>query len=326
MYRRLEAGQVQEGLDLALAHLFLLRQTCDRQFLEEKFYAISMLSEALSNLRDVFHTYQGMIDAETFASIAIQEIPYLRPDRKRLEMPEGDRVVSAELIREVFDSRGQADAEKFAEVFAKIQSADAPLTRFGAARRWRMIAEVHGSLEASLERLALIYDDWFRRWRVQEYDPILELKTQFDRTNPVRYAAVIYSMQNIEDLFGYRNALIANVNGTALAAGLCAYKRRYGNYPRDIEMTYTEMVRKRSNVDSFERNYGPFRYRLLEARKAIDVGGDRVWIEKGEALLYSRGTDLEDGGGDEHSYDGHSGDLVMWPPMRAVQRAAGQLP
>jgi hypothetical protein len=325
-YRRLEARRASAALDLALAHLFVLRQACDRQFLEEKLYAISMLSESLGNLRDMFYSYQDAIDAEQFSRLAISEIPFLRPDRKRLEMPEGDRVVSAALIRGVFDARGQADPERFSDVFAKMQSTSLPLTHFGAARRWRMIAEVHGSLDASLERLRLVYDDWWRRWRIQEYDPLLELKTQFERTNPVRYAAVISSMQNIEELFGYRNALIANVNGTALAAGLCAYKRRYGTYPRDIEMAYTESVRKRSDADPFERGYGPFRYRLLDARHAVDVGAQRLWVEPGQALLYSRGADLEDGRAERHSDDALEGDLVLWPPMRALQRAAGLLP
>ena len=37
------------------------------------------------------------------------------------------------------------------------------------------------------------------------------LPSQFERTNPVRYAAVIYSMQDIESLFAMRNRLMAEI-------------------------------------------------------------------------------------------------------------------
>jgi len=131
---------------------------------------------------------------DQFREIAMFKLPFLRPDRSRLLIPEGDRRVAEALIDEVFDGRGQADRDKFAETFAAIQSSDAPLTRFGAARRWRQIADIHDSKSSSLEHLTLIYDDWWRRWRVEEYDPILGVATQFERTNPVRLAAVVYSM------------------------------------------------------------------------------------------------------------------------------------
>src|SRR5438552_7035500 len=151
-------------------------------------------------------------------------------------MPEADRSVAEALVKEVFDATtGKPIPEKFASTFAEIQSQDAPLTRFGAAKRWAQIAAVHGSLDACIGskdgtitgRLPLIYDDWWRRWRVQEYDDILSYTPQFERTNKIRYAAVIYSMQNITDLFAIRNQLRVEVNGTAVAAGLCAYKRTY---------------------------------------------------------------------------------------------------
>ncbi len=321
VYRLMEAGQTQRGLDLAMAHIFLLRQFADRDFLAEKIYAIDLLSQAMSNLRDMFYLYQDKITAEQFTEIGKSDIPFLRPDRNRLLMPEADRKVSEALIKEVFDpSTGNPDPTKFARSFASIQAADEPLTQFGAAKRWKMISEVHGSLDSSLERLGLVYDDWWRRWRIQEYDPILDVPTQFDRTNEVRYAAVIYSMQDIESLFPIRNRLIAEINGTAMAAGLCAYKKVYGNYPNDAEKIYAQFVRKYSDVDPFDKAYGPFLYRLVSKREPIDTSSGRVWIPAGECILYSRGQDHEDGRGAEHSRDGLTGDLVIWPPIDVLQR------
>lgn len=320
VYRRMEAGQIAEGLELCMAHLAVLRQFCDRDFLVEKIRSITLLAEALSNARDVFYLYRDQISAEQFREIAVAEIPFLRPDRNALFMPEGDRIVSEALIREVFDSRGQPDREKFPRTFAAIQSEYEPLTRFGAARRWQMIAEVHGSLEASLDRLTLVYDDWWRRWRVQEYDPILDVRPQFDRTNAIRYAAVLSSMENIESLFDYRKELIVAVNGTAASAGLCAYYRTFGNIPRDHKLAYAQFFRKSSDIDPYDLEYDSFRYILNNSRHSIDTPHGRLWVDPGEGILYSRGQNHSDDRARTHTYDGIEGDIVVWPPIRALAR------
>ncbi len=320
VYRLMEGNQVDRALELAMAHLAVVRQFCDRDFMREKVHSISLLTDALSNTRDVFYLYMDRISADQFRDIAVSEIPFLRPDRNALFMPEGDRIVSEALIRGVFDSRGQADREKFPSTFAAIQADDEPLTRFGAARRWAMIAEVHGSLDASLERLTLVYDDWWRRWRVQEYDPILDVQTQFDRTNAIRYAAVLESIQNIEDLFEYRKQLIVAVNGTAVSAGICAYKRTFGTIPRDHKLTYAQFVRKASDVDPYDRAYDHLSYIHTNSRHSIDTSYGRIWVERDQGILYSRGQNHHDDRAVVHTDDGMQGDIVVWPPIRALAR------
>jgi len=324
-YRLMEAGKAQEGLDLAVAFANVLRQFCDREFLQEKLYCIELLSAHLSNMRDVFYRYRDTITAEQFGDISGWEIPFLKPDRSRLFMPEGDRIVAEALIREVFDaSTGSPDEDKFTETFAEIQSKNAPLTRFGAARRWRMIASVHDGLEGSINRLKLVYDDWWRRWRVEQYDEILAIETEFDRMNPVRYAAVLYSIQNVGILFSVRNQLVVEVNGTAVAAGLCAYHRTHGTYPDQVEKTYSQPSRKRSDTDPYDRNlqqhFHPFQYRLLSERQSVDTPAGRVWVESGEGLLYSVGQDHEDDLAKQHTDDGIEGDIVIWPPIKSLLR------
>jgi len=319
-YRLFEAGQVDDAIKLSIAHIFVLRQFCDRQFLAEKEVAINLLTGALSSLRDMFTTYFESISAEQFTQLAKEELPFLRPDRARLLMPEGDRIVAEALIREGFDNLGNAEPEKFADTFAKIQSEEGALTLFGASKRWSLIAMVHGSLDASLNRLTLVYDDWWRRWRVREYDPILDVPTQFERINQVRYAAVIYSMKNIEHLFSMRNQLVIGVNGTAVAAGLCAYKKTFNSWPSDIEKTYALFVLKSSNTDPYDRDYGPFKFRYFDERRPIDTPFGRVWVPQGECVLYSVGQNLEDDLIVEHTDNGTGGDLVIWPAVRTLER------
>lgn len=324
VYRRMEVGQVEEALELAMAHIFVLRQFCDRDFLKEKFNCLAMLSSSLRNLRDVFYVYRSKISTDQFRNISLRQIPFLRPDRSRLFMPEADRTVSEARIRMVFDEgSGRADPELFASTFAVIQSRGEPLIRFGASKRWKIVAEVHGALPASLERLQLIYDDWWRRWRIEEYDSILEVETEFDRCNRVRYAAVIYSMADIESLFSIRNHLIAEVNGTAMAAGLCGYYSTFDTYPRESRMIYAVSVRKRSDSDPHDFDLEPFKYRLTGVREAIDTPSGRIWIEPDSALLYSRGQDHTDDRASTHTDDGTLGDVVIWPPVKALLREQG---
>ncbi|MBT8485109.1 MAG: hypothetical protein KJO43_05985 [Phycisphaerae bacterium] len=324
-YRRFEAGNTQGGLDLAVANIFLLRQCCDREFLAEVMHTVDLLNGALTNLRDMLYTYRDTISPDQCADLAIAKLPFLRPDRTRLLIPEGDRVVSEALIQEVFNSRGQPDREKFASTFAEIQSKTTPLTRFGAARRWRMIADVHDSEEAALDRLRLVYDDWWRRWRVEEYDPILDIPTQFDRTNPVRYAAVIYSMQDVQRLFDLRDQLVAQAHATAMAAGLVGYQSFYGNYPSSSDKMYAQFVRKRSDRDPFDTEFLPFKYRVLSERFPVDTPAGRIFIESEQAILYSKGQDHQDDRGSVTSADGADGDIVFWPPVQTLLREAGRI-
>ena len=325
-YRLFEAGQIQEAIDLAIAVTFVARQCCDREMMSEVFYSIPLTSWLLENLRDMMWLYQDKISPDQFAMISRQKLPFLRPDRNRLLMPEGDKIVAEELLKTVFTEQGQPDEDRFAESFAVIQASEKPLTRMGAAQRWRLIAPLHDSLEDSVDRLNLIYDDWYRRWWVQEYDRILNFDTQFERTNEVRYAAVVFAMQDMEDLFDYRKELMASVYGTSIAAGLAGYDRQRGAPPNDIEQAYATLMRKRDNRDPFEVNFEPFKYRVLDADLTVDTPDGRLRIPRGTGLLYSRGHNLDDDRGADHSRDGGSGDMILWPPMRVLARDAGLVP
>lgn len=319
IHRRMKSGQVDEALDLTVAMLFFLRQLCDREFFEEKEFAIQSLIDMLITTRNVFYMYREKISADQYRNLAISEIPFLRPDRNALFMPEADRIVAEAILREVFDRQGQPIPERFREMFATIQSRDEPLTRFGASRRWEKVAARHDSLDASLQRLRLVYDDWWRRWRVQEYDPILEdFPSEFERTNEVRFAAVIFSIKDLQQLFALRRQLIAQVNGTGMAAGICGYYRTYNTWPRGQRRLYAAHCRKVSDLDPYDRNMGTFLFIYPESRHTMDTPAGRIQVPAGMAILYSRGVDGSNERAAEHTDDGLSGDLVIWPPYRAL--------
>lgn len=329
MYRLGEAGDFDAAFALAIANSKLLRKVADREMVSEKIFAMTRLARAMAVQREFMWTYRERIPAATFQRLAIREYPFLRPTDnerlRRLELPEGDRMVAEESLKLAFDDLGQPITERFEEIFAELQSGQQPLTRFGAAKRWRAISIVHGSLEASQQKLTDIYDDWWRRWRMRAYDPLQDLPIELDRTNEVRYAAVLVSILDIQVLFELRRLLIAEINGTILSAGLCGYERNFGVWPDLPAKYYAIYAPKRFDYDPYDRAYGAFLFRYLGTeRRAVDTPWGRVWVTG--CMLWARGEGHEDDGGVLHEPEGRSGDLVLWPPLRALARQEGLIP
>jgi len=339
-YRLFEAGDVDKAMDLAVAHLYLVDQLCEREFLAEKLHAMTLLIDSLAVLRDQMHTYFDKLSGAHYSSpddiemsngqkrkgIAF-ELPWLRVDM--LLMPEADRIVAEALVATVFDTAGgEADPDKFAATFGRLQARDAAFTQFGAARRWRMVADFHGSYKATLDHLTIVYDDWWRRWQIRAWHPLLEMDTQFERTNPVRYAAVTYVLSDMEEIFHLRRQLTAAVNGTALAAAVCGYRKQFGVDPDDIEKVFATHIQKRSDLDPFDREEKGFGYRFVnpDSPEKISVEGiDSTFVEVKGGLLWAKGSDFESNRGRRHSDDGFTPgtDMIVWPPIRALAREQG---
>lgn len=322
-YRLAEEGKYAEAFDLGIANARVLRQLCDRQMLGEKFAAFRMLGDTMSAQRDIMFRYLDSVPVELFRRFATKEFPYLKPSDnerlRRLEMPEGDRLVIESMLGEVFDGDGDPIPEKLAMVYGYLQSKDAPLTRFGASKRWAQLAAVHGSHTATHEKLTDVYDDWWRRWRLKQYDPIQDLPSEFSRINEIRYAVVVESIADMTALFAARNRLIVEINGTVVSAGLCAYHAEYGNWPSDLEKAYVTYIPKRFDFDPFDKGYGRFQYTFLRSRsQAVDTDFGRINAEG--CILYARGQDHQDDEAREGSLDGSAGDMIIWPPIRAIAR------
>lgn len=323
MYRQCEAGAFEDAFKLGIAHLRLLRQACDAQMFEEKLASMTLLADAFSVHRDILYVYSAKMAPELLKSLSTKEYPFLMPSEnermKRLEMPEGDLLVADELIKSVFNSGGTVSDEKFAKTFSGLQSVDQPLTTFGATKRWAKIASVHGSLEATLLKLNAVYDDWWRRWRLPAYGPMISMPTVLSKTNPVKYAAVVLGVKDIDRLFGMRRRLIAEFDGTVVSAGLAGYRRDLGQWPNDIKMTYTQYFPKKFNFDPYEKGYGQFTYEFLGS-KARGIDGDLGRVVVTGCVLYARNDDHEANGASRHSAGGTNDDFVLWPALRAISR------
>jgi hypothetical protein len=322
-YRLLEAGKYPEAFDLGLAFLRVLRQGCEQEMLYEKLWFMDTLSDALSTHRDAMLAYLGKIPAEVLRNVGMKEYPFLKnpPDderMRRIEMPEGDRIAAEEMLDATFGSGGQPDSASFADVFGAFQARDAPLTRFGTKQRWERLSTLHGSLDASKEKLTDVYDDWWRRWRMRQYEDMMNMPTEFSRLNEVRFAAVHLAVQDLQEAFQSRERLITNLNGTMFSSGLCAFHTTYGAWPKDLSPVYSVFAIKRFDFDPYHKEYGRLSYRKLNSRRAVDSMYGRVWLEG--CMLYALGRDHTDDNVTTSSNDGATGELVVWPPVRQIAR------
>ena len=332
-YRLLESGEADRASKLAMAQLIVLRKFCDRIFLDEKIAFMKMLGDGLANFRDMMYMYQEAITPEKFREIAREWIPYLRVDSSRLLMPVGDQIVAKALLDELFTTSGDADSAKFREILTDIQVKEEPLTRFGAARFWESMAYMHSGHGASVEKLEEINDDWWRRWRLRAFHPQLNIDSELEKSNPVKYAAVRLIVRDIQGLFYQRDVLWTQINGTAVSAALCGYKNHYGVYPKSLKMLYAQFLHRTSNLDRFKdlekrtdsdwslynAPVGHFHYRRIDKKTAlVTENSDRLWIDANACILYSVAADNEDNRGSNEATD-----LILWPPVKVLERNAG---
>lgn len=327
LYRNCEAGTFDAGFKIAIANLRLLRQACDAQMSVEKLAAMNLLSDAFSVHRDALFAYADKIPLETAKNLSLKEYPFLKAGDterlKRIEMPEGDLFVADELIRSVFDSGGVVSDDRFSKTFSGMQSVNQPLTTFGASKRWAKIAGVHGSLDASEQKLNAIYDDWWRRWRLPAYGPMMSMATVYSKTNPVKYAAVVLALSDIDQLFQARRRVTAEFDGTVMSAGLVSYHRELTRWPDDIKKAYTSYFPKRFNFDPYDKDYGQMRYDFLgSSLRGIDTEYGR--LEVSGCILYARNDDNAFTGATRHAPGGKADDFVIWPALRAISRGQGK--
>jgi hypothetical protein len=326
-YRLLEAGEYEKSFKLGLAFLRVLRQGCEQEMLEEKVWFMNTLSDALSTQRDAMYSYLDKIPPALFKQLGMKEYPFLKPTdderMKRLEMPEGDRIVAEAMISKTFDAGGQPIPEQFADVFGALQARDSPLTRFGSKKRWSRLSSVHASRDASNEKLIAVYDDWWRRWRMRQYDSSMDIPTEFSRLNEIRFAAIVEMVNDLDDAFLARERLVANINGTIISAGLCGYHQTYKEWPKTLAPVYAVFAIKRFDFDPYNKDYSSFIYRQLSSRRAIDSDYGQVWVDG--CMLYSLGKNHSDDQGKTSSVESETGDLLLWPPTRQLARNEGLL-
>ena len=169
---------------------------------------------------------------------------------------------------------------------------------------------------------------------MRAFHPQLSVDTEWKKSNPLKYAAVNLVIRDIQELFRKRDLLTVQINGTAVSAALCGYFIHYGVYPASIKKMYAQLLHRSSNLDSlkslplqnqedwtlYDAAVGPFQYRKIDKETRIVTLLGNVYVKEGQCLLYSVGdNDEDDRGTDERK------DIVLWPPIKSLQRNTGLL-
>ena len=170
---------------------------------------------------------------------------------------------------------------------------------------------------------------------MRAFHPQLNVGTELEKTNPARYAAILLIVRDTQELFHQRDVLWTQINGTAVAAALCGYRNHFGRFPASLKMMYAQFLHRTSNLDRFAElekrsdadwslfnaPVGHFHYRRIETETALETqNSDRVWIDPDSCILYSVAEDNEDNRGSDQNKD-----LILWPPMKTLERTAGIL-
>ena len=163
---------------------------------------------------------------------------------------------------------------------------------------------------------------------MRQFEPVIDIPTEFSGLNEVRYAAIRLAVQDLEEVFFARERLVSDINGTIYSAGLCGYYRQYGKWPVDLSPVSPTYAMKRFNFDPYNPNYGGLVYILLRSRKAVEtLRYGQLWVDG--CMLYTLGRDNIDdgaqGGTQKVSDNGEIGDLLVWPPARQLAREQGKI-
>ena len=147
---------------------------------------------------------------------------------------------------------------------------------------------------------------------------MIALPTVYSKTNPVKYAAVVLAVRDIDQLFGMRRRLVAEFGGTVASAGIAAYRRELGQWPDDIKKAYTQFFPKRFNFDPYDIEGGQFFFETVTRERGVDSEFGRVDITG--CVLYARNDDHQGNSAARHAEGGKADDFVLWPSLRAISR------
>lgn len=225
-------GDVAAAVDHMIHWACFARQFADRQFLEEKKWAMQALRLALERVRDLayrdFESEQPALDAETIIEYLerIEAAGYLEVDR--LNLPSGNFIGAEQLVRRVINEPGNgglADPTEFAMAMAGIAAAERPLRLFAEAAFWRAAAATHAGWHESLDMAKRVPADWERRWLLQPNDPVLATETDYERMvlQGGKYSVLVYVLAGVQDLFLLRRELTVEAPGTRNALALYGY-------------------------------------------------------------------------------------------------------
>lgn len=340
--RLASSGKPAEAIGVLIDWLFFARQMADRQLFQECRWGLRTMMATFERIRDVayvdFRYGKKELTPEQISAVLSRlrvENGFLRLDR--LMFPIATKIGAQQVLAQTFTPQGPN--ANFGQTMAHLAATQRPLRLFAEAARWDQVASVHGDLAASTAQLNKVYDDFVARWSLEAFDPRMGNRTDFEKFNKARYAALTATIPDMSVLFNDKTLLRAHAIGTRCALGVEAFFYGGGDFPRDLAGIRPRYV-KELESDPFNPQRGenrrppleffvPVRDTSSKEPHAINVNTDGRWanfqvrVGQDQFVLYSWGPDFAKGWAENVSADPPKkaiGDLILWPPVTSLLR------
>ncbi len=345
------AGEVTQALEVLSSVVVLGRQMADRAFFVEVDWGLLTMISGLHRMRDVAYgdlqSTAPKLNAEsiqTFIDALEDRSGYLKIDRIRF--PQGEQIAADQLIARAIDTRGRAN-EAFASSMARLSTRGRPLRMFSEVSRWEKLATLHADWFDTTERASRVFRDWYGRWSLQPFDPLLAQPYAYTTLNPMSDSLLLAVIPpQMSTLFANRMVLRTEAAGTRTAFGIVAYYHVHKAFPPQVHSIFPRFVNP-LNDDPFNptlRDRGgkpPLEY-FVPIRDTADQFGPReeprphrmniivldgnnfdVSVSQNEFVLYSVGPDGAKNWARNIREDARelfSGDYLIWPPVTSLYR------
>lgn len=236
--------KVDECMDVGVGAIRLARMLANRQFLEEKTYALTALMKCAEKLRDVVFLYPETFDPSAIATLNLR----LGEDEiqlQRILLPEGDRVAAEQLISMTIEARGSAKPREMATLMSSIEAQEHPLRRFNVAAFWREAAQVHADWFETREQLDKLFGDWNYRWELPDLlDPQLQRLSDYRKMKKDEFLLLHAVVGEMESMFDLRMAVTTALHGTRDALACVGFHLRNKRWPPILPAVQPHFIRE----------------------------------------------------------------------------------
>lgn len=343
--RRAEAGDSEGATEAIVAMANMARQLCDRHYGREMRLGMDLLVEACQSTRELMWHYRDTLEHPDLRNIARA---FDRMDLERIKLPRAEMILGQQIVERIFVLENYSpDVDEFSTVMAKLESGDHPLQRFQAAAKWRQLGRAHAPYTQTREEFRKTYEDFDRIWSLPLHDPLLSSsRRRYDTLDPVEYAMVRFTLEDLAPIFDLRLWVYCQVHGTATTAGILAFHHReaQGRDPQEARLIEGKpasfapirlaqiqpafVPSEDAMIDPYRAAGEQFFYTVIRktdptlARYSFPVfhGSRRVMVPEGWPFVYSIGPDGLDSRGARHTteFDGE-GDVIFFPPIELMK-------
>lgn len=347
---RLQAeGKPAEALDIMMASLHFARQIADREFLKEKAEGLGNMYLAIMRLRDIVYLDSKLETPKLTAENLRDLIRRLQDNRAclsvdKIQLPRGDQIAAEQMISRVFLARSGANPETFAPALARIGARNRPLRLFSESAKWDALRTLHANDMATREQLANVFNDWNKRWKLDPFDAMLKLETDYRKMDKTRFAMIDLILgSDMEVLFIVRRLIEVEVVGTRQALAMQGFHLQQRTFPlaltavRPTFMTKLDLdpfdVTRKNNLQFFvpmrDRPAGPNEApKPHEMEVFPDIPGPIKWaafsvrLRDDGFVIYSVGPDGQNNGCRKATgmIENDKGDYLYWPPVISLLR------